>query len=183
MARLEPDDLTAQWQARQARERLDALAGPIRESSRWHAAMARLRDARSRRDRLVRLKIQKAREESRRRETERRRQEARRLHEQAQEAMRQGDLRRARRTLARLEEVDSGHEELAALRHAVEEAISAKVQELLGRGNALYRDGAFAEAKAVWEAALELDPGDEKVKPHVERAERVLGRLRELKAD
>jgi tetratricopeptide (TPR) repeat protein len=52
---------------------------------------------------------------------------------------------------------------------------------MTAKGNSLYRQERIAEAKAVWEKALRLDPDNRELKTHIERATRVLIKLQNLR--
>lgn len=95
------------------------------------------------------------------------------------------DLGLARKLLqqaSNIEGFERNNPELAGLRQALEHAVTTKVGALLEQGDGLYSNEKIEEAKKVWEAALTLDPGNSDVQERIQRAERVLGKLKQLKS-
>lgn len=104
-----------------------------------------------------------------------------RLMSQAREAIDKGELQKAQEILPQLAQIDPDNPEVRQLQRRLNEAVSATVDKLLKRGSMLYRREKVELAKRVWEEVLQLDPSNSQAKAGVKRAERVLGRLRELK--
>lgn len=136
-------------------------------------ALARLNEKTTSITRQVRVKKQRTQEAQRRKESEQ-------LLTQLREAIAAADLPGAQLALSRLNSLGVQNQELASLQQALNKAISDRVEELLEQGNALYRDEKVQEAKAAWEAALMLDPANERVRMSIERADTVLKKLQEL---
>ena len=63
----------------------------------------------------------------------------------------------------------------------IENIIETKNQNLLTQGNRLYRSGKIKEARDIWKYVLMLDPNNIEASAHIQRAERVLQRLQELR--
>ncbi len=136
-------------------------------------ALAQLNEKKTSLIRKVRVKKQRTQEAQRRKESEQ-------LLTQLHEAIAAADLPGAQQALSRLNSLGIQSQELMDLQQALNNAIGAKVDELLEQGNALYRDEKVQEAKAAWEAALALDPTNERVRMSIERADTVLKKLQEL---
>ncbi|GBE10577.1 tetratricopeptide repeat protein [bacterium BMS3Bbin12] len=135
-------------------------------------------------ERLARLRQEQQRLEEvaqqRNREQDLRRRKAR-LHDQVQEAIADGEWRKAQASLRKLMKLDPDNRELTSLKKALDEAVAVRIRQLLDKGNALYRQGRIREAKTAWEAVLALDPEQQQAQANVKRARRVLNKLRELK--
>jgi tetratricopeptide (TPR) repeat protein len=86
----------------------------------------------------------------------------------------------AQRLLALLELQPTPPDELAQLRGELNAEVAEAVNQHTERGIALYSRGKYAQALAAGRKAQQLDPANERVNAHVERAERVLEKLRAL---
>ncbi|GEM_PF-4637309 len=150
------------------------LSRKLEDTPPVQAALARLA---ARRDQELREE-ERARQRSR--EAELRRRETR-LHDKVQEAIAEGDWHRAQVDLKRLMKLAPGNRELVTLKEALDEAVAARIRQLLDQGNGLYRRGHIRQAKDAWEAVLALDPNQPQAQANVKRAQRVLDKLRELK--
>lgn len=96
-------------------------------------------------------------------------------------AMDQGNFALAREAMGMLMELDPRDPEVQRLHRQLNTAVSTRVATLLERGSVLYRAERIAKAKEIWEEALRLDPTNKQAQSYVERAKRVLEKLRELK--
>lgn len=95
--------------------------------------------------------------------------------------LKDNQLSLAKNNLSKLNKLMPGNQKLKPLNKEFEEKLPAHVDALLNRGRQLYINGKIAKAKNIWVKALTLDPQNEQVKKNIERADRVLGRLDELK--
>lgn len=154
-------------------EKCLTLARRIEKREDVAQAMAQLNDRKSGLARQARSKKQRAEGAQRRKETDQ-------LMTQLREAIAAADLAQAQLTLSRLTGLGVQSPELTELDHALDNATHAKAEELLEQGNALYRDEKVREAKAAWEAALTLEPDNERARANIERADAVLRKLQEL---
>jgi len=100
--------------------------------------------------------------------------EARRLNES-------GQLTEARRVLKVILKEDIKNENAKALLTDVESRLKSYLENLLTAGDRLYREGEIEGARATWRAALTLDPQDERAREKIERAQRVLDNLENLR--
>lgn len=149
------------------------LAQQIEHKEDVAQALVRLNEKKTSITRQVQVKKQRTQEAQRRKESEQ-------LLTQLHEAIAVADLPKAQQALSKLNSLGVQSQELAGLQQALNNIIRAKVEELLEQGNALYRDEKVLEAKAAWEAALALDPANEKARMSIERADTVLKKLQEL---
>lgn len=86
----------------------------------------------------------------------------------------------AQRLLALLELQASPPDELAQLRSELNAEVTEAVNKHIESGIAWYSDGKYEQALIVWQQAQQLDPGNERIRAHIERVERVLEKLRTL---
>ena len=63
----------------------------------------------------------------------------------------------------------------------VESRLKSYLENLLNAGDRLYREGEIEGAKATWRAALTPDPQDPRAREKIERAQRVLDNLENLR--
>lgn len=92
-----------------------------------------------------------------------------------------GDLKRARQLMLRLSEIDGGNPEVQTERSAFEAKLDQVLRTHLESAISLYGRGRFDEAVAQWNRVLDIDPENEQARAGVERAERVMQKLRELR--
>ncbi|GAB4288425.1 MAG: hypothetical protein Kow0096_00800 [Thiohalomonadaceae bacterium] len=86
----------------------------------------------------------------------------------------------AQRLLALLELQPTPPEELSQLRSELDAEVAEVVNHHTEQGIALYSRGKYEQALAAWRKAQQLDPANARVTTHIERAERVLDKLRAL---
>lgn len=127
-------------------------------------------------------------EEQRRRERQQAQQQQQQQHAftqqliQARKQLQSGQLVNTRVLLKKLADLNPDNEEYLALRKEYEQTVSHRIEEQLAQGSQLYINGKIAEARDIWLQALELDPENTRIREHIARADRVLGRLNELKS-
>jgi len=92
-----------------------------------------------------------------------------------------GNYDRASKLLAKAHHISPEHPEIAKLRLALDSSVNRKVNQLVHIGNKLYSKGRIEQARRSWKRALKLDPKNSQIKSSVERATRVLSKLREIK--
>jgi len=92
-----------------------------------------------------------------------------------------GQLTEARRVLKILLKEDPKNETALSLLSNVESRLKSYLENLLNAGDRLYREGEIEGAKATWRAALTLDPQDTRAREKIERAQRVLDNLENLR--
>ncbi len=107
----------------------------------------------------------------------------RQLHQTLQAQMKQGELRQARATVARLIALQGARPGLVDLREAIDRAIEARISELMAQAEDAYRHQQFQRARDNWKAVLALDPRHEKASELLERVERVIRNLQSLERE
>lgn len=135
-------------------------------------------------DRLSRAELDELRRQRRTQERaigELRQRETRQLLTEYNDASRAGDLRRARQAMARLQELDAENPEVVREHEKLRGKIERAVQKDLDEAINLYSHGKFEEAIVRWNRVLELDPENEKARSNLERAGRVVEKLRQLR--
>jgi tetratricopeptide (TPR) repeat protein len=104
------------------------------------------------------------------------------FHQNSLAAERQGDLYAAIRQELLALEVDAGHaaarEHLAALRRR----LAPELERLIEAGRSAFRNEDLSSALESWRQALLIDPGNERTRAYVARAERQLQNLERLRA-
>lgn len=100
--------------------------------------------------------------------------EAKRLYES-------GQLSDARRVLRIILKEDPRHVTAKKLLGQVDSQLKNYIENLLVAGDRLYREGEIEGAKATWRAVLSLDPQDQRAREKIERAQRVLDNLENLR--
>ncbi len=108
-------------------------------------------------------------------------QKLRRLIITLRTALRRSDYDRANKLLLQANGISTDHPEIEKLRLALYNSIHAKVSQLVRNGNDLYSKGRIEQARVSWKRALKLDPKNSHIQSSVERANRVLAKLREIK--
>jgi len=87
----------------------------------------------------------------------------------------------ARKKLSILARIAPENSEYLKLRLRHRDSVEHIVTKMINEGNSLYRQEKIAEAKQVWEKALELDPFNKTLQTQIRRATRVLDKLDALR--
>ncbi len=95
--------------------------------------------------------------------------------------LKDNQLSSAKSNLDRLNKMMPGNEKLKRLNKEFSAKLPGHVEALLNRGRKLYINGKIEQARNIWLKAQKLDPKNEEIAKNIERANRVLGRLDELK--
>ena len=98
-----------------------------------------------------------------------------------QQALEQNNLQVARAAFVKIPAATSNSSEVIALKDDLNEAVSRHVSGLVAKGDSLYRADNVHEALQHWNEALSLDPENQALQERIDRANRVLARLEELK--
>ncbi len=107
--------------------------------------------------------------------------ETRILVEETQQALAKDDLQVARDAFVQIPPSARKHQEVIAIQEDLDKAVNAHVGELIIAGDAQYRSDNVLGAVRLWTEGLALDPENPELRERVERANRVLARLEELK--
>lgn len=101
--------------------------------------------------------------------------------EEAQHLSESGQLSEARRVLKMLLKEDPRNKTAKNRLRDVEARLKNYIESLLTAGDRLYREGEIEGAKATWRAALSLDPQEHRAREKIDRAQRVLDNLENLR--
>ncbi|MDJ0808110.1 MAG: tetratricopeptide repeat protein [Gammaproteobacteria bacterium] len=99
----------------------------------------------------------------------------------ARQLFRSGHYAKARKQLKQLLSEDPDNQAAIKLLAQLQTKVEAYMDSLLKTGDRMYREGEIEGAKAIWQAALNLDPNDVRVKEKIKRADRVLKNLESLR--
>ena len=100
---------------------------------------------------------------------------------ETRQSLQENNLQAARAALANMPSSASEDSEVVALQNSVNQMVSKHVDELLIKGDKLYRADKILPALKAWAEALSLAPDNQEVRERIERANKVLARLEELK--
>ncbi len=100
---------------------------------------------------------------------------------ETQQALEQNNLQDARAALAKMPPSTSNDSEVVAVQGSVEQVVETRVNDLLVKGDTLYRADKILPALKAWTEALSIDPQNQEVRERIERANKVLAKLEELK--
>lgn len=128
--------------------------------------------------REARRRVVQARERNERQQVE---DNSEQLIQEARSAVERGALFEASDLLLQLQRMAPGAPELGELEQAVSARRKAESARLAEQGTRAYQVGEIAAAKGHWEKALALDPTNEDVHENLERAQRVLETLRQIR--
>ena len=92
----------------------------------------------------------------------------------------QDNLIRARQQLNVLEKQNSRNKTAIRLRKQLDKRYRKGIDQKIAAGRQLYSSGKIQEALDVWNSLLEIDPGNQKLQGHIDRAERVLKKIQRL---
>ncbi len=92
----------------------------------------------------------------------------------------QDNLRRARHQLTVLERQNSRNRTAVKLRKELDKRYRQGIDQKIAAGRRLYSGGKIQEALDVWNSLLNIDPDNQKLQGHIDRAERVLQKLERL---
>ncbi len=101
--------------------------------------------------------------------------------QQARQLFRNSQYAESRTQLIILLREDPSNEAAKKLLNKLQTELKSYLDTLLAAGDRMYREGEIEGAKALWQAALKLDPNDSRVKDKIERADRVLKNLESLR--
>jgi predicted Zn-dependent protease len=100
---------------------------------------------------------------------------------QAERYSESGQLTEAKRILKLILKEDRKNKSAKSLLVTVDNRLKSYIENLLAAGDRLYREGEIEGAKATWRAALSLDPADKRAREKIDRAQRVLDNLENLR--
>jgi tetratricopeptide (TPR) repeat protein len=100
---------------------------------------------------------------------------------ETQQALEQNKLQVARAAFIQIPAATSNNRAVIAVKDNLRAAVNKSVTELVARGDSLYRADNVHEALQHWNEALSLDPDNHALQERIDRANKVLARLEELK--
>ena len=100
---------------------------------------------------------------------------------ETQQALKENNLLDARAALAKMPPSTSNDSEVVAVQGNVEQVVNTRVNKLLVKGDTLYRAEKILPALKAWTEGLSLDPENREIRERIERANKVLAKLEELK--
>ncbi|MDX2458336.1 MAG: hypothetical protein QNL87_12595 [Gammaproteobacteria bacterium] len=100
---------------------------------------------------------------------------------EAQQALAKDDLQVARAAVVQIPPSAIDDSKVLAIQDNLDQAVHVRVKKLTTKGDAQYRADNVLLAVRTWTEALSLDPDNQKLRERVERANKVLARLEELK--
>ena len=107
--------------------------------------------------------------------------ETRQLLEATQQALEENKLQTAQATLAKIPTSTSKDSAVVAVQDSLDQVVSVRVKELLLTGDAQYRAEEILPALKTWTEAYSLDPENPEIRKRIDRANKVLANLGELK--
>lgn len=120
-------------------------------------------------------------EQKRRRETlQATRQEIDELLVQAKLRVAKGDHAQAMELLEKAERLQPENKQVQEMLAQTQSELRQQSDALFRLGERLYREERIDSAVAIWEAALKLNPADERIRPKIDRARKVLDKLQRL---
>ena len=101
---------------------------------------------------------------------------------ETQQALDNNDLQVARSAFVKIPPSASNRSEVRSIQNDLDQAVGTQVASLMAKGDAQYRADKVNEAVRTWEEARALDPDNPDLKERINRANKVLARLEELKS-
>jgi tetratricopeptide (TPR) repeat protein len=157
------------------------LSSALNQSPEADALLSEIRTIKNSRKQVAKkqatIKKKKNQQKVKRKQTNR----TRVLMEEAQQALSDDDLQVARAAFVQIPPSAQQRKEVIAIQDDLDRAVSTRVDELITAGDTQYRADNVLEAIRTWTKGLSLDPENPELRERVERANRVLARLEELK--
>lgn len=98
----------------------------------------------------------------------------------SQQALQKDDIKQAHKLYRQIPSQDLQNNEVRQYKHELDKRIIAKMTQGIEMGRKLYSQGDVERALAVWNDLRQLDPKNEQLTSHIERAQRVLNKLKRL---
>jgi len=131
--------------------------------------------------RLAQKKASIRKERTRKKEQQDQKKKTEVLLAEAQQALAEDDLQVARAAVVQIPPSAVADSEVLAIQGDLHQAVDVRVKELVITGDKQYRADNVLQAVRTWTKALSLDPDNRELRERVERANKVLARLEELK--
>ena len=101
--------------------------------------------------------------------------------EETQQALSDDELQVARAAFVQIPPAAQQRKEVIAIQDDLDKAVNTRVTRLITTGDAQYRADNVLGAIRTWTKGLSLDPENPELRERVERANKVLARLEELR--
>jgi len=143
--------------------------------------LSRLQSLKSSRQQVEKKKaiIQQAKHEQKIQRSQK--QQTKALLAETQQALEHNRLQEARAAFVQIPAANSNNSEVMAVKDDLHVAVSKHVAQLIASGDALYRADKVNQALQQWMQARSLDPENQQLQERIDRANKVLARLEELK--
>lgn len=105
------------------------------------------------------------------------------LLEKSKHALNTGNLKQAINDYNRIPAEDKNLQVVKAYERDMNHRIRENINQGIELGRKLYSQGQVEQALAIWNKLLELDPDNENLLSHIERAERVLDKINQLRKE
>lgn len=105
------------------------------------------------------------------------------LLQKSKKALQAGNLKLALRHYEKIPDDDKQLPEVRSYDTAMQQRIHENVKQGIELGRKLYSQGQVEQALAVWNKLRELDPDNENLLSHIDRAERVLDKIKQLRKE
>jgi tetratricopeptide (TPR) repeat protein len=198
-ANIDPDDRTAQWelthlrkQISQATDRLitcgrRSLASDdlilarkcLQQARKMHPGKNDLAYIDSLEQKLASKKKQHSLKRQRAATVQK---EAAHMKSSFHQLVRKHDFILAREQLDQINTLVPDDEDIPKLEKIYQAELDTEVRNIINSGSVLYRQEKIQLARRTWETALEIDPGNKEVMELIDRANRVLSKLREIRS-
>jgi hypothetical protein len=199
LLRSDPENKTYAKQLKQTRQQLRQLQQPLSECG-WHhykknnalakdcLTLALSLEPKEQDERLMAYMLEEQKQNLKKTQTvERTKRERVWKHrnqkrlEEAQRLSEAGQLTEAKRVLKVILKEDPRNDNAKKMLRRVQNRLKTYIENLLAAGDRLYREGEIEGAKATWRAALSLDPQEQRAREKIDRAQRVLDNLENLR--
>lgn len=102
------------------------------------------------------------------------------LLESSQQALKKDDVKQAYKLYRQIPAHDRQHAEVRQFHKILEQRVTTNINQGLEMGRKLYSQGDVERALAIWTDIRDLAPDNEQLLNHIERAQRVLNKLKRL---
>ena len=154
---------------------VDALLADIHTEDEAH------KQAAIKQTRLVQKKAKHRKAKNRKKEQQVQKNKTEVLLAETQQALAEDDLQVARAAFVQIPPSAVTDSEVLATQDNLDQAVDVRVKKLMTTGDTQYRADNVLLAVRTWTEALSLDPDNRELRERVERANKVLARLEELK--
>ena len=157
------------------------LSAALNPSSESDALLSEIRTVKESRKKVAQKQATLKREQKQQKVKQKQDNKTKVLVEETQQALARKDLQVARAAFVQIPTSERQQKEVTAIQDDLKKAVDTHVKELIIAGDAQYRSDNVIGAIRTWTEGLSLDPDNPELRERVERANRVLARLEELR--